>query len=75
MEKQAFSLVKAIKHFRVYVLHSHIISYVPNVVLKDVLTQSGPDGKTGKRIAVIFEYDRNQAHQFDQSTGISRING
>jgi hypothetical protein len=30
MEKQAFSLVKAIKYFRVYILHSHTIAYVPN---------------------------------------------
>jgi len=29
MEKHAFALVKAIKDFRVYILHSHIISYVP----------------------------------------------
>ena len=57
MEKQAFALVKAIKYFRVYVLHSHIISYVPNVVVKDVLTQSGQNGKTGRWIAVILEYD------------------
>jgi hypothetical protein len=30
MEKQAFALVKAIKDFRVYILHSHVIAYVPN---------------------------------------------
>jgi hypothetical protein len=34
MEKQAFSLVKAIKDFRVYILHSHTITYVLNVVVK-----------------------------------------
>jgi hypothetical protein len=28
MEKQAFALVKAIKDFRVYILHSHTIAYV-----------------------------------------------
>ena len=57
MEKQAFSLVKAIKDFRVYILHSHIIAYVPNVSVKDILTQNGLDGKRGKWIAVILEYD------------------
>lgn len=56
-EKQAFALVKALKYFRVYILHSHIIAYVPNVVVKDILTQNGPDGKRGKWIAVILEYD------------------
>lgn len=57
MEKQAFSLVKEIKYFRVYVLHSHIIAYVPNIVVKDILSQNGPDGKRGKWIVVILEYD------------------
>eukprot|EP00253_Pinus_taeda_P019747 PITA_19747 len=57
MEKQAFSLVKAIKDFRVYILHSHIIAHVPNIVVKDIPTQNGPDGKRGKWIAVILEYD------------------
>eukprot|EP00253_Pinus_taeda_P004916 PITA_04916 len=57
MEKQAFALVKAIKDFRVYVVHSHIIAYVPNVVVKDIITQNGPDGKRGKWIDVILEYD------------------
>lgn len=33
MEKQAYALVKSIKDFRVYVIHSHIIAYVPNVVI------------------------------------------
>ena len=57
MEKQAFKLVKAIKYFRVYILHSHVIAYVPNVVVKDILTQDGIDGKRGKWIATILEYD------------------
>lgn len=37
MEKKAFSLIKEIKYFRVYIIHSHIISYVPNVFVKDIL--------------------------------------
>ena len=56
MEKQTFSLVKAVKYFRVYILHSHVISFVPHVVVKDILTQD-PDGKRGKWIAIILEYD------------------
>lgn len=50
-------MVKAIKYFRVYILHSHIIAYVPNVVVKDILTQNGANGKRGKWIAIIVEYD------------------
>jgi hypothetical protein len=56
-EKKDFSLVKVIKDFRVYILHSHIIAYVPNVVAKDILTQDNPDGRRGKWIVVILEYD------------------
>ena len=54
MEKQALALVKAIKDFRVYILYSHIIAYVPNFVVKDILTQDGPDGRRGKWIATIL---------------------
>ena len=37
MEKQAYALVKALKAFRVYVLHSNIIAYVPSTYVKDIL--------------------------------------
>eukprot|EP00253_Pinus_taeda_P010492 PITA_10492 len=57
MEKQAYALVKAIKDFRVHILYSHIIAYVPNAVVKDILTQEGMEGKRGKWIANILEYD------------------
>ena len=57
MEKQALALVKAIKDFKVYILYSHIIAYIPNTVVKDILTQDGPDGRRGKWIATILEYD------------------
>jgi len=36
MEKQAFALIKEIKDFRAYILHSHIIAFVSNVVVKDI---------------------------------------
>jgi len=57
MEKQAYALVKAIKDFRIYILYSHVIAYVPNAVVKDILTQEGIEGKRGKWIANILEYD------------------
>ena len=40
-----------------YILYSHIVAYVPNSVVKDILTQEGPDGKRGKLITTILEYD------------------
>ena len=36
MEKQALALVKAIKDFRVYILYSHIIAYVPNSIQREL---------------------------------------
>lgn len=57
MEKQDFALVKAIKDFKVYILYSHVIAYVPNAVVKDILTQDGIEGKRGKWISTILEYD------------------
>jgi len=57
IEKQALALVKAINDFRVYILYAHIIAYVPNSVVKDILTQDGPNGIGGKWIATILEYD------------------
>eukprot|EP00253_Pinus_taeda_P012606 PITA_12606 len=57
MEKQAYTLVKAIKDFRIYILYSHLIVYVPNDVVKDILTQEGLEGRRGKWIASILEYD------------------
>jgi hypothetical protein len=40
-----------------YVLHSHVLAYVPNSVVKDILTQPDPEGKRGKWIAALLEYD------------------
>jgi hypothetical protein len=49
--------MQAIKNFKVYILYSHVVAYVPNVVVKDILTQDGIEGKLGKWIANILEYD------------------
>ena len=57
MENQAYALVKALKDFRVYILHFHTTTYVPNSSMKDILTQPDPKGKMGKWIVVLLEYD------------------
>ena len=57
MEKHAYALIKYLKYFRVYVLHSHIIAYVPSNVVKSILTQPNPEGKRAKWIVVLLEYD------------------
>lgn len=48
IERQDYALVKTLKDFKVYVLHSHVIAYVPNAVIKDILTQLDLDGRRGK---------------------------
>ena len=57
IEKQALALIKALKDFRVYILHSHTIAYVPNAAVKDVLMKTDPEGRRGKWIAAMLEYD------------------
>ena len=57
IEKQALALIKALKDFRVYILHSHTIAYVPNVAVKDFLMQTDPEGRRGKWIEAMLEYD------------------
>jgi hypothetical protein len=57
MEKQAYALVKALKDFRVYVLHSKITAYVPLASVKDILIQPDIDGRRGKWISKILEFD------------------
>ena len=57
LEKQAYALVKALNFFRIYLLHSKILSYVPNATIKQILTQPDSEGKRGCWIAKIMEYD------------------
>jgi hypothetical protein len=49
--------VKGLKEVRTYIFHSHVISYVPNKLVKDILTQPDPEGRRGKWIATMLEYD------------------
>lgn len=57
IEKQVLALVEDVKYFQVYILHSHILTYVPNTAVKDVLVQTDPKGTPGKWIAALLEYD------------------
>jgi hypothetical protein len=57
MEKQAYTLVKSLKEFIIYIFHSHVVAYVPSNVVKDILTQSDPEGRRGKWIIFFLEYD------------------
>jgi hypothetical protein len=57
MEKHAYALVKSLKAFRVYILHSRIVAYVPLASVKEILIKPDIDGKRSKWIAKIMEFD------------------
>ena len=57
MDKQDYALVKALKEFRVYILHTHTIVYVSLAAIKEILTQAKFDGRRAKWIATLLEYD------------------
>lgn len=56
IENKSYALVQALKSFETYVLHSPIASYVPNNVVKLVLTRPGRIGRRGILIAKILEF-------------------
>jgi hypothetical protein len=49
--------VKSLKSFRVYIIHSKIIAYVPLASVKDIIIQPDLDGRRRKWIAKILEFD------------------
>jgi hypothetical protein len=49
--------MKSLKDFRVYLLHSKVTAYVPSASVKDILVQPDVDGKKGRWIAKILEFD------------------
>jgi hypothetical protein len=57
VEKHAYALVKAMKSFRVYVIQYEIMDYVPSSVVKEILVQPDCEGKRGKWITKILEYN------------------
>ena len=57
MEKQAYALVKSLKHFRTYVGYSKVVGYVPHSTVKDILSQQDFLGIRGKWVSKIQEYD------------------
>jgi hypothetical protein len=56
IEKHAYTMVKALKAFRTYVLHSKIIVYMPTSSVKDILVQPDSDGKRGRWLTKIQEF-------------------
>jgi hypothetical protein len=57
IKKHAYAMVKAMKDFRTYVLHSKIIAYVPSIFVKDILVEPDSDGRRGRWLSKIQEFD------------------
>jgi len=57
LEKWSYALIKALKYFWVYVLHSKIIANVPSSAIRYILVHPNNEGKRGKWIAKLLEYD------------------
>ena len=57
IKKQAYAVIKSLKSFRIYILHTKVIAYVPSAFVKDALTQPDIDGKRAKWIAKLIEFD------------------
>ena len=53
MEKQAYALVKSLKHFRTYIGYSKVIGYVPHTAVKDILSQQDCLGIRGTWVSKI----------------------
>jgi hypothetical protein len=45
LEKKSLDLVKVVAHFQMYILKSHVISYVPSSPVKMILNQQLREGK------------------------------
>jgi hypothetical protein len=57
LEKYTYALVKYLKYLRAYNLQYKIIAYVPSSIVKEIMTKPGSDGRRGKWIEKIQEYD------------------
>jgi hypothetical protein len=57
MQKKAYDLVKSIKAFNIYILHSRVIAYVPSTSVKDILFHPDMNERRSKWIAKILEFD------------------
>ena len=56
-EKQAYSLVKAIKAFRCYLVGAIFIAFVPGATIKDIFSQQEVLGRRCRWINRIKEFD------------------
>jgi hypothetical protein len=74
LEKQAYALVKSLKAFRVYVLQSSITAFVPSSSVKEILIQPNSEGKRGKWIVKLLEYELQiKPTNFIKGQGLAKL--
>jgi hypothetical protein len=57
LEKQAYAMVKSLKDFRTYMLHSKFIFYEPSSSIKYILVQPDNNERRGRWLAKIQKFD------------------
>ena len=57
IEKQAYAVYKAVKHFRPYILTNHVIVFVPHPAVRSRFMQQELGERRGKWMACLQEYD------------------
>jgi hypothetical protein len=57
IDKQAFAVFKAIKHFHPYLLRSHTKVIVPHTAVRALLIQKEPGDRRGNWLTTLQEYD------------------
>ncbi|KAH9313755.1 hypothetical protein KI387_022382, partial [Taxus chinensis] len=74
MEKQAFSLVKATKVFRPYILSSKVVAYVPHTMVKDILSEMEISSKRCRWVKKLQEYDMDiQTTKLVRGLGLAKL--
>ena len=57
IDKQAFAVFKAVKHFHPYLLRSHARVIVPHTTIRALLIQKEPGDRRGNWLTTLQEYD------------------
>ena len=74
LDKKYYYMVQSLKEFRVYILHSLIFTHMPTSIVKEILTQPDPEGRRGKWIAVLLEYNLEiKPTKLNKGQGIAKI--
>lgn len=74
MEKWEFSLVKAKKLYRPYILSSKVVIYIPNTMVKDILLEMEVSRKIYRWVNKLQEYDMDiQTTKLVRGFGLDKL--